>query len=467
MKKSIITSAALFFLLSLSTIEVRAQYIIGASLIQEVGGTVQLVTATALDAAAYEYYDAAVAGSIYLDGLSESNLIAVNSNAGGSYSETYVVVSSIQDRDFFDIGDHFIVCYLNIYPPPVDLWWDPYGFSLLAEENYPGEITFFGCNCPVIIPRFEYVFSTLVGLHSQCFRVPTLTGNSTVTRGQTGTYTLANFCLISSVSNWKFTDQAGRQSSRSDGSPNADYWTGPMVTGGTVSVTVNQGGTAYDLSTNVTVTRRQSGFFFNAAQPQQVQNGAQCPGAEILQLPEPPVPNGDLGLSCLVQDTSNLQLLTVDSGPNTGYQYVGSINNATLFFFNVSPSADNPSSTFYQRQYGNYNPATGTGFISGAQLRTNIYDHEANPVKNSHYSFYKEAQDSPDLNIGRAIETVVQPPGTTPFNMLQAIENVSATRRQTISNATSLEPCGSGLVNFDNNCTLNGPINFPPYAPRQ
>src|SRR5262245_48829987 len=67
MKKSIILSASLFFLIVLLGRPASAQTIYGISIIQEeeVSGTVQLYTATELDAAAYEYYDAAIAGSIY------------------------------------------------------------------------------------------------------------------------------------------------------------------------------------------------------------------------------------------------------------------------------------------------------------------------------------------------------------------------------------------------------------------
>src|SRR5262245_21167595 len=106
MKKSIILSIAFFFTIVFSDFQASAQTIYGVSAIQEVGGSIQLYTATALDGAAYEYYDAAIAGSIYLDTISDASLIAENGDAGGQVSETLVVTSSLSDRDYYGFGDH-------------------------------------------------------------------------------------------------------------------------------------------------------------------------------------------------------------------------------------------------------------------------------------------------------------------------------------------------------------------------
>jgi len=155
MKKSIILSATLFFLIAISGITASAQTIYGVSIIQENGGTVQLYSATALDALAYDYYDAAVIGSLYLDNA--QNLIAERSDSFGQVAEVVVNAPVSEDRDYFGFGDHYIIAFYAV-EPTLGLWYDPYGFSLFSGE-YPGEITFFGCICPTPICQNTFISS--------------------------------------------------------------------------------------------------------------------------------------------------------------------------------------------------------------------------------------------------------------------------------------------------------------------
>jgi stage V sporulation protein SpoVS len=132
--------------------------------------------------------------------------------------------------------------------------------------------------------------------------------------------------------------------------------------------------------------------------------------------------------------------------------------STTSYFYVISPDLQNPSSTFYQSQCGNYNSQTNpNGFISGANLLTDTTRHESGTVQ-SHYENYVVAQSSPANNLGAAAEAM------TGKESGQALANSATTALnqnvEAITSATQVEPCG---VQYNASCTFQGFINFQPY----
>jgi hypothetical protein len=481
MKKSIILSSVLFLFIFMTTGQASAQSILGGSIIEEIAGNIQLYTITALDGAAYEFYDAAVAGSIYLNGISDSNLIAENGSVGGQYAETYVIVGAIQDQDYYGFGDHFVLCYY--YEPVLALWYDRWAFSSLAEEQYPGEITFFGFDSPVYTPRLEYVFSTFVGLQSSCNYTPVLTGPSSVAREQEAEYKLSGLCRQKQISDWKFTaSQTGIVVSR--GNDPGETWKGPMVVSGTVTVTVRQrpGGSPNNLAVPTTVNPRTTGFFFNAAIDEQVPNGFICGTNCTLTVPNPPSMANEAAGRFILRQRFSFTPNDVTTGPNNGFKYVRSIMNFTspsqtddtAYFWTIARDADDPASTFYNAQCNTYNEQTNpTGFISGAQFRANVASHESGPV-NSHYSFYITAQNDPANNVGAGAEGQIGPPSESIPDFRTRITNLLGGRQNVILSSTQVEPCMANPLcsnppagiggGCDSTCTFRGYLNVSPYV---
>ncbi len=286
---------------------------------------------------------------------------------------------------------------------------------------------------------------------------PTLQGPSSVTRGGSATFTIQNTNASTQISGWKFSSSLGTVN-RTSGTSSTS-WSGEMAAGGTVSVTVVQGGNSYPLSKSVAVNPR-SGFAFNAVNPQKAANGSR----PALTVQDPPPTSGSkIGANCLDQ-TEGYNYRQIGGGPNDSFKYLTSASDLTDYLWVISPSADNPDSPFYKAQCGNYDAQTGTGYISGAQLQTNTIHHESANFVNSHYYNYRIAQDDPQKNVGIAMETFVRGPSTDLNTFMDNLSDFLASKRQVILDAKDVEPCG-GFVNRNHsgNCEMLGSINFPPY----
>lgn len=142
---------------------------------------------------------------------------------------------------------------------------------------------------------------------------PTLSGPSSVIRGQQATFTITGLTGSPTISNWKFTGNQpiGGVVNRSTNTT-AITWSGVMVATGTVSVTVN--GQSY--STSITVNPRNN-FAFTAVSAVEKANCSE-PG---LCVPVTPLASGDLRIGEFNIDLSySFNTLTVnDNGPNQGY----------------------------------------------------------------------------------------------------------------------------------------------------
>src|SRR6266545_375824 len=281
---------------------------------------------------------------------------------------------------------------------------------------------------------------------------PRLNGPTSVTRGGSATFTITG-ARASQVSNWSFSDGTNPAVNGPNGTLD---WAGTMVTSGTITVTVTQRGQPTPLTTNITVNDR-TGFAVTAATPQKRQPPYNCASGGVLSFSGPPTgESGSTGKSCLTQAYHIGPPGTVSSGPNTNYKYVTTITNTsgstpTDFSWALNPDVENTNSDFYIHQCGNYNAQTNpNGYISGANLLEGVIRHESGPM-NSHYAFYKAAQDNPSNNIGVVGEKQIGPPSESPTQFGSRVEQVILGLIATIGNANRVEPCGSA---YDATCTI-------------
>jgi hypothetical protein len=294
--------------------------------------------------------------------------------------------------------------------------------------------------------------------------VPSLSCTSPVTRGGTTSCT-AKGPSGSTFSNWKFTDGSGNTvPSSSTGST----WSGVMVTGGTVSVTVTTNGATANPTAQITVNNRTN-FAFTAVDPTQVTgNSITCYGGATTTLPSPPVPTSYEGASCADLAFSFTTAPPIsDSGPNNGYQYVTSVSSSngsqpTQFQYIVVSDLLS-STTFYNAQCGNYSSSNSGGYIAGSQLRQNIFDHEQGSVL-SHWTEYVAAQNNSANNVGTVLEAITAPPGTAQTTYDNNVTTAGTNAQNSIVAAAGNEPC-NGSFNNDSSqsCAYCGSINYNPY----
>ncbi len=137
----------------------------------------------------------------------------------------------------------------------------------------------------------------------------------------------------------------------------------------------------------------------------------------------------------------------------------------TTFNFIIAGYLDDSGSEFAQKQCGNYNPDTHTGFIAYAQLKSNTYEHESGNTR-GHYATYKSTQDNSANNVGVAVEAIVGPPGQSETDFNNQVRSVANSKGSTIASAAFPTPdnfCNSD-VRYDPACFFCGYINWPVYT---
>lgn len=290
-------------------------------------------------------------------------------------------------------------------------------------------------------------------------RQATGTGNvlqvscTSVTRGATTTCT-ASGPDGTTFSNWQFTDGTNTVTNGST----ATTWSGIAVTSGTVSVTAtNTDSTTSTISSPLTVSAR-SGWAFTAQAAMQVTTMTNCTNFVATT---PASPSDYSGEACIAPSAS-YNWAVLGSGPNQGYGYLTSSADTGSFTYAISSDIQNPASTFYQAQCGNYNASTNpNGFISGSTLNLDTVRHEAGPVPGpSHYANYVANLQIAADNVGTQLESAVSAPS-------QNIDQVAQGRITSASSALTAadtEPCGTHATNLNASCVLDGYINFAPYA---
>jgi hypothetical protein len=151
----------------------------------------------------------------------------------------------------------------------------------------------------------------------------------------------------------------------------------------------------------------------------------------------------------------------ISGGPNDGFNYLTSATNSALFNWTILDELNNEGE-FYSMQCGNYNSQTGTGFISGAQLKTNTIRHESGDLE-SHYAKYVAAQNQTNNNVGVGLEQTTADPSVSLQTFLSStVQNAVASRISAIDSATAVEPCGVNYL-YNGACVYQGAVNYPPY----
>ncbi len=469
MKRSyaILCTLCLFLLFAFAAAPARAQYVYGITALQLDPdlGQVYGYSATALDYAACYYYDAAVVGTLY----EGSTAIDGGSYHGVCAAEVYT--DGVLRDDFFytQFSEHYIIAYYYYYYYG---FYDPYGFNYFGSGDHGGGFNYYGYYGPYYFAQSNYdLGDTHVTLFNQgpCDQTPVLNVSAaSVVRGTSATFSLAKVCSTASVRDWSFTEGANTVNR---GSSAEKSWSGMMVTSGTVRVTVEQGGRIHNLSKSITVNPR-SDFAFTAKTATKKANGSSFKCGDLeLTVPDPPdgrvSKKETLGraLTCL---RYSWNFGSPNSGPNQGYRYITDVNDTTTdnsvnpkettFAWTITPQLEDPTSEFYRAQCGR------DGFISGAQLLTNVVGHESG-AKNSHYSRYVEAQNKQSNNIKAGLEAIVGPSTETEDAFKDRVKAEGDGRLSRIKAASEEEPCGESNVRKDENCKEYGVINYTPYQP--
>lgn len=283
---------------------------------------------------------------------------------------------------------------------------------------------------------------------------PTLkVSSSPAVRGDSVTFTVDG-APGATISRWHFdTDQLGtvtRQTNLSDSS-----WSGKMLVAGTAGVHVVVTGVAFDLSAAVDVTPRT--WTDAPVSPVEVPNGT------IATLVSPPSNNSMIGATLLDIEYVFTPFQLADDGPNDGLWYVTTFSDNSTYQYEISPDAENSSSTFYVAQCGDYDPATNpSGFISGAVLLSNVREHESGTVK-GHYQQYAAAVTEPQNDLAAGAEQEIGPAGTTQQGFQQQVLLDLNNRGAAIQSATASEACNHD-TSYDTTCTFRGYVNFVPYT---
>ena len=295
---------------------------------------------------------------------------------------------------------------------------------------------------------------------------PQLNCTGSVTRGGSVTCTVTPSNLT--ASNWTFQGSGGTVSRTTN--TGSLSWSGTMVTGGTLSVTVQSPkGATTDLSASIAVTSR-TGFAFMAVAPTQ-RTSPYSDDLCSVTVPDSPGLVGDettVGQSCLGQRYITYPSQINDNGPNQGFWYIrtassGNAQGSTTFNYVIATYVADATSEFATHQCGNYNPTTNpSGYISDTQLLSNIVQHESGMLR-GHYIQYKTAQDDESNNLGIAAEAVVGSPDQSKSAFEQQVSSKLLSNGKRIANATVYEDCNHD-VRLDTSCTFRGYINLPIYV---
>ncbi len=128
-----------------------------------------------------------------------------------------------------------------------------------------------------------------------------------------------------------------------------------------------------------------------------------------------------------------------------------------------NPDLENPASTFFLSQCGNFDPVKKPfGFISGATLDFQTRHHEYAGHPQSHYAELSKALEDPNNNLGDYLESRISAPGTNHNKFQLDTAKELGRRAQAIVDAASVEPFA---VNESETGDFLGNINYLPYQP--
>lgn len=280
-----------------------------------------------------------------------------------------------------------------------------------------------------------------------------------VTRGDIVTFRVVD-APITSYSNWryKFSPAVHPDIVRSE-NINTGSWSGPILLGGTANVVVIVPGRSVSIPLQSESVLSVNPRSWNSVPlpPQKVTGIAPPPG-----LPDPPVDNGLMGYSAWELDGKFDAVKLDTDGPNRGLSYVTAVYHhnwsGNYYKYEITPHLEQ-STTFYSAQCG------FGGWISGAVLRANGYEHESGTLR-GHYQQYVDKLADPSVNYGKYAEPLVGPASQSFTDFSIAVGNAFGSRRDQLHAAADIEACNSNF-RYDAACVSRGNINFAPYQPCQ
>ena len=283
---------------------------------------------------------------------------------------------------------------------------------------------------------------------------------ASVTRGNKTTCTATGGAHYTA---WQFLGADGNVVTRS--AIDSSTWSGSAVISGGVQVVVTTSAGTQTTVQGTLVVNPRSGFTSSPTSAALETNGYTCKDStgkalETLTVPSPPTPqNTEIGEFCNVDQWSETPAQISDSGPNNGYFYVKAVTVLPQFHWTYTPDLVNTSSAFYKAQCGNFNASANTGYISGAQLKSNAIGHESGLV-NGHYGEWNAAYQQAVTNPGTELEGYAQLSGSS-ANFNSYVGNEMQAVTGTIHSEVTTEPC-SGLVTNDptQSCKNDGPVNY-------
>jgi hypothetical protein len=421
---------------------------------------------------AYYYYSPAAEAYLYDTSISGPIKTAGRRYAYGSNSVNLTIdVPGSAYSSYRLVSKHYLSIVQIQYRPDLNRWYDHFNYS----QRQPGE---YGASATVppgplgygvlILNRDILLGNTNFTLTGATPPQPTLVGpQGPVVRGDVVTYSIQNLASGAQISDWKFIDTSSNPQVAYVGTGNtSSTWAGPAVIGGTVTVKVKYGSRVFDLQGSYTVVNRPN-WTIDAAQPTRVSDGTVLENVTI-DFPKPPVPNRELGVAVPVPRFT-LSTATVQTGPNTQFNYVAAItprdaHGEGAFYWALHPDLENRNSTFYKAQCGDYDPETEEGFISSEQLVKNVINHEVGTTGQSHYLIYKSLMANPDYNLGVNAEKIIGTPQESYLDFDRRAKALMDQKRDAIIRVTQeTEPCGQSNASLDSSaegqCKFKGDVN--------
>jgi hypothetical protein len=313
--------------------------------------------------------------------------------------------------------------------------------SLLVNGDYGyyAAAGYEGINCSIGGPFFSAYLSTdpVDVTFAQLSCSP-----AQVTRGSSVTCTVSGV-TANKVAGWSFAGGGGSVS----GPTSQLSWSGTMVQDGTV--TENVTGQAA-LQATVGVSSR-SGWATSSVAPNNVPNGTLC------NFVSPPSGSSP-GCSNYIGSYAPSLLTDVTGGPNAGFAYYPS--NFTInqqFPWHIHPDMENLQSDFALHQYG------ACGYISAANLKSNVTNHESSSTPRGHYAQYLASLQS--KNPGTYLESRVATPQANKLDFHNESRGEVAARLTAIQTDAGSETNLFGPNYNQSNGQFQGYINYPPYVP--
>jgi hypothetical protein len=309
--------------------------------------------------------------------------------------------------------------------------------------------------CPTCGTPFSAIHHMLSSMQVRNIEIvskaPTLVADpsATVTRGDGVTFFVRGAPEGTTYSNWRYEMTAQPTITRT-GTVNVDTWTGEMVLSGTAKVValIPRNLLSRHLSAPLSVTPRN--WNSEPRDPTKVTG--------LGPIPSPPQPFPAKMGWALIDADFLWDGHAVPDGPNKGLSYVTMVRHddvpGTRVEYEISKDMES-GMEFYNKQCG-----LG-GFITGAVLRANGYEHESGTTK-GHNQQYRSKLAEPAVNYAKWAENQIGSVSGGFGGFSTFIFNGLMNRKSQVNAAASVEACNTNF-SYDASCTFRGNINFPPY----